>query len=141
MYKHVLMPVDLDQPASWDKALPVAVGMCRGFDARLTVMTVVPGFTMTVVEQYFPPETMARMITDANTRLEAFVADNLPAGLSAATLVAEGKIYQEIIATAAATGAEIIVMASHSPELRDYLLGPNAARVVRHAPVSVLVVR
>ncbi len=135
------MPVDLDQPASWDRALPIVVGMCHGFDARLTVMTVVPGFTMTVVEQYFPPETLERMIADANAQLEAFVGDNLPAGMSAGTVVAEGKIYQEIIATAEATGADVIVMASHSPALRDYLLGPNAARVVRHAPVSVLVVR
>ncbi len=30
---------------------------------------------------------------------------------------------------------------SHRPELKDYLLGPNAARVVRHANCSVLVVR
>ena len=32
-------------------------------------------------------------------------------------------------------------MASHRPELRDYLIGPNAARVMRHADASVLVVR
>jgi nucleotide-binding universal stress UspA family protein len=32
-------------------------------------------------------------------------------------------------------------MASHRPELSDYLLGPNAARIVRHAKQSVLVVR
>jgi nucleotide-binding universal stress UspA family protein len=35
----------------------------------------------------------------------------------------------------------VIVLASHRPELKDYLLGPNAARVVRHAKCSVLVVR
>ncbi len=38
-------------------------------------------------------------------------------------------------------GAERIVMASHRPELRDTLIGPNAARVMRHANASVLVVR
>lgn len=38
-------------------------------------------------------------------------------------------------------GADLIVMASQRPELKDYLLGPNAARVVRHAEQSVLVVR
>jgi nucleotide-binding universal stress UspA family protein len=32
-------------------------------------------------------------------------------------------------------------MGSHRPNMSDYLIGPNAARVVRHAPVSVLVVR
>ena len=36
---------------------------------------------------------------------------------------------------------DLIVMASHRPELKDYLLGPNAARVVRHARQSVFVVR
>jgi nucleotide-binding universal stress UspA family protein len=35
----------------------------------------------------------------------------------------------------------MIVMASHRPEMSDYLLGANAARVVRHAKISVLVVR
>ena len=43
--------------------------------------------------------------------------------------------------TVEAAGAELIVMASHRPELRDYLIGPNAARVMRHADASVLVVR
>jgi len=33
------------------------------------------------------------------------------------------------------------VLASHRPDLKDYLLGPNAARVVRHADRSVFVVR
>ncbi len=35
--------------------------------------------------------------------------------------------------TVAGAGAERIVIASHRPELRDYPLGPNAARVMRHA--------
>ena len=38
-------------------------------------------------------------------------------------------------------GADLIVMGSHRPELADYLLGANAAKVVRHADCSVMVVR
>ena len=37
--------------------------------------------------------------------------------------------------------ADLIVLASHRPEMRDWLIGANAARVVRHARCSVLVVR
>ena len=37
--------------------------------------------------------------------------------------------------------SDLIVIGAHRPELRDYLLGPNAGRVVRHAKQSVLVVR
>jgi nucleotide-binding universal stress UspA family protein len=37
--------------------------------------------------------------------------------------------------------ADLIVMASHKPTVTDYLLGANAAHVVRHAGCSVMVVR
>ena len=37
--------------------------------------------------------------------------------------------------------ADLIVVGSHRPAMRDYLLGTNAARVVRHAHCSVLVAR
>ena len=141
MYTHILMPVDLDQTASWEKALPVVVEMCRTFGTRLTVMTAIPGFTMSVVEQYFPPDALDRMTADAEAGLEAFVRRQVPDGVTVETVVAEGNIYHEIIGTAQKSGADLIVMGSHSPALKDYLLGPNAARVVRHAPVSVLVVR
>ena len=50
-------------------------------------------------------------------------------------------VYQVILETAAKIGADLIVMASHRPKPMDYLLGPNAAKVVRHAKTSVLVVR
>jgi universal stress protein F len=56
-------------------------------------------------------------------------------------IIAEGKIYQEILKAAQTIKADLIVMGSHHPELKDYLLGPNAAKVVRHADCSVMVVR
>jgi nucleotide-binding universal stress UspA family protein len=65
----------------------------------------------------------------------------LPAELRAQVIVAQGTIYHEIIQTAERLGADLIIMASHRPGLADYLLGPNAARVVRHFKGSVLVVR
>ncbi len=55
--------------------------------------------------------------------------------------MAHGTIYQEILSAARKIEVDLIVMASHRPALEDYLLGPNAARVVRHADCSVLVVR
>ena len=36
---------------------------------------------------------------------------------------------------------DLIIIASHKPGLQDYFLGSTAARVVRHASCSVLVVR
>src|SRR5690554_7137055 len=45
--------------------------------------------------------------------------------------VLHGTIYDEILRAADKLGVEVIVIGSHRPELKDYLLGPNAARVVR----------
>jgi len=36
---------------------------------------------------------------------------------------------------------DLIIIASHRPGLQDYFLGSTAAKVVRHATCSVLVVR
>jgi nucleotide-binding universal stress UspA family protein len=38
-------------------------------------------------------------------------------------------------------GADLIIIASHRPGLKDYFLGSTAAKVVRHAKCSVLVIR
>jgi len=40
----------------------------------------------------------------------------------------DGTIYDEIIKAADKIGCDLIVMASHRPELKDYLFEPNAAR-------------
>ena len=46
-----------------------------------------------------------------------------------------------IIRIAERAEADLIVLASHRPEMKDYLIGANAASVARHARCSVLVVR
>ena len=58
------------------------------------------------------------------------------------TLIGAGyTIYSEIVELAKEMDADLVVMVSHRPELKDFLLGPNAARVVRHAECPVLVIR
>ncbi|MBE9476665.1 MAG: universal stress protein, partial [Proteobacteria bacterium] len=56
-------------------------------------------------------------------------------------LVVTGNAYEEILKVAAADGASLIVIGAHKPDFKDFLLGPNAARVVRHSTCSVFVVR
>ena len=65
---------------------------------------------------------------------------NLPSG-AAKVAVRFGSIYREILAQAKEDKSDLIVIGCHRPDLADYLLGPNAARVVRHASCSVFVVR
>jgi len=56
-------------------------------------------------------------------------------------VVAEGRIYKMILEVAKKVSIALIVMGSHTPESSDFLLGAIAAKVVRHATCSVMVVR
>jgi nucleotide-binding universal stress UspA family protein len=141
MYRNILLPVDLSDAHSWRKALPTALALGTAFQAELHVMTVVPDFGLPMVGQFFPEGYEARMHEHVAAELAAFVAEQVPKDVKVQRIVAAGKIYQQILRVAEEIGADLIVMGSHRPELSDYLLGPNAARVVRHAGCSVMVVR
>lgn len=141
MFSNILLPIDLNQESSWAKALPVAIAHCKSFGARLHVMTVIPDFGMPIVAGYFPEDFAKKALAESKKHLDTFVKDKVPAEISVDVVVRQGTIYEVILAVAKGIEADLIVMASHRPELKDYLLGPNAARVVRHADQSVLVVR
>ncbi|HCP2705570.1 TPA: universal stress protein, partial [Escherichia coli] len=53
----------------------------------------------------------------------------------------EGSPKDRILEMAKKIPAHMIIIASHRPDITTYLLGSNAAAVVRHAECSVLVVR
>lgn len=141
MYSSILVPVDLNDAGSWKGSLPVSVKLAQTFGAKLHVTTVVPDFGVSMVGQYFPPGYEIKVREEHERQLKDLVKNEVPAGIDVAHSVLEGKIYQEILHAIAALKVDLVVMHSHRPELQDFLLGPNAARVVRHASCSVMVVR
>jgi len=52
-----------------------------------------------------------------------------------------GHAGRTIVDYATETGIDCIVIGSHKPGLNDYFLGSTSARVVRHAPCAVHVLR
>jgi nucleotide-binding universal stress UspA family protein len=141
MFRHILVSVDLDAPFDWEKTYPTAIELANQWNARLDVMTVVPDFGMSIVGQFFPAGYEKKMATMVLERLREKADAGLPEGMSVNHLVGEGNVYEAVLSMAAQREIDLIVIGAHRPELRDYLLGPNAARVVRHARCSVLVVR
>ena len=141
MFKNILMSVDLDQESSWRAALPRAVELAADCKATLHLITVVPTFGMSIVGSFFPADFEKKALAAAETQIGEFITEHIPGDIDAKGHVAHGVIYEEIMHAADRLGCDLIVLASHRPELRDYLIGPNAARVVRHASQSVLVVR
>ncbi len=141
MFKDILLPIDLGDVESSREAVSTAIELSRTEGARLHLLCVVPGYSMSIVSQYFPEGFEEKSLAEAARQLDDFIAKNIPSEITSRAVVANGTVYEEILRTAERIGCDLIVMASHRPELKDYLLGPNAARVVRHANCSVLVVR
>lgn len=143
MTKTVLCAVDITRPEEERSVLETAARLADLDDAQLDVVTVVPDFGATVVGAYLSDHDVVTAKDGAAETLNTVVGDILGAERNAGIrhVVSTGSVYEEVLKTARANDADLIVIGAHRPDLKDYLLGPNAARVVRHAPCSVYVVR
>lgn len=141
MFKTILLPIDLSAEASWSKALPAALDLIGRSGGALHVMTVVPDFGLSVVGSFFEEGFEDKAMAKVGADLTAWVNANVPGEVEVHPHVVHGRVYEQIMSAADKLNVDAIVMGSHTPELSDYLLGPNAARVVRHAKQSVFVVR
>jgi nucleotide-binding universal stress UspA family protein len=145
----VLVPIDLLQESSWAKAVPQAFSLAASPRAEVTILTVVPEFVGGLDWRYaIRGETggserldVEGMVREANERLQQIGREHAPPGTGFETVARYGVVYEEILALAEELPASQIVMAAHRQGLTDFLLGETTARIVRHAPCSVLVVR
>lgn len=141
MYKKILLPLDIANIRSQRKAVKTAIQLAQAHASVLHIMTVVPDFGMSMVGTYFPEDYEQKMINDTKQKLDQYVSKNIPDTVKTKEIVAHGNIYTEILDYANKYKVNLIVMASHRPELKDYLIGPNASKIVRHANCSAMVVR
>ncbi|MBJ3761168.1 universal stress protein [Maribius pontilimi] len=139
MLHSILLPVDLSAPASWEKALPRALELAKG--GTLHVMTVIPNFSSSMVGGFFEEGFIDRALHEIGEDLTKWVNDNIPKDQEVHPHVVHGRIYDEIIQAADRLDVDTIIMGASPADLTQYLLGPNAARVVRHSTRSVYVVR
>ena len=140
MFKTILVPVDILDVDTARPALARATALAEvsGGTVRLVhVRSLVP---LTYME--FVPSTLdEEQQRDAEDRLAKLAATvELPAE-RVSSVVRLGSVYAEVLDEAERTGADLVVVGSHRPSMATYLLGSNAATIVRHATCSVLVVR
>lgn len=143
MTRSVLCAVDISNGDDDLNTIETASQMAALHDAQLDVITVVPDFGMSQVGNFFSSDHHNTMVAEAKQHLNALVTKALDAGLNSKVrhVVATGRAYGEVLKLADKTNPLLIVVGAHKADLADYLLGPNAARVVRHAKCSVYVVR
>ncbi|MCB1492055.1 MAG: universal stress protein [Rhodobiaceae bacterium] len=136
MYKTILVPVALDHTGRSEVAVDIARTMLDegGQITLLHVIEPLPGFA----DQYLPADAVDKRIDEAKTDLKTMAKT---VGGSTRAVVTRGQPGTMILEQADTDNSDCIVIASHRPGLQDYFLGSTAARVVRHAPCSVHVIR
>jgi universal stress protein F len=136
MYSSIIVAIDV---AQLDKAerLAAKAAMLADAGAKVTLVNVVeevPGYLTIDI----PTDLMGQARADSQAKLGA-LRDKL--GLDAQIEIRQGAPAHEILASASANKADLIMLASHVPDFSNYLIGATADRVVRHAKCSVLVER
>lgn len=134
MYKKILVALSLDH-GHGSRALETARRL-RAEDGEIFAVHVldqVPGFAKLYV-------------TDENDKAiqklaEEGIAERIGEQNDAEAVVLTGHPGRTVVDHANKIGADCIIVGSHKPGLQDFLLGSTAARIVRHSPCSVHVLR
>ncbi|MEO0371032.1 MAG: universal stress protein [Pseudomonadota bacterium] len=141
MFKTLLLAVDINDPEGAVRCTEAAISMATHEGAVLHILNVVPDDGMSIVSASLSPGHNAETVKTSEDALDAWVQANVPDSVTTQSHVVRGTVYDQIIKTAAALEVDGIFVGAHSPALKDYLIGPNAARVARHASQSVFVIR
>jgi nucleotide-binding universal stress UspA family protein len=134
MYKLILLPLALDQ-GHGQRSMDIARRL-RAEDGKIIALHVidqVPGFA----NYYLSSEKEEEIHESALKAIE----ERIGAEKDAEAVVLSGHPGRTITDYAEKIGADCIIAGSHKPEMKDFLLGSTAARIVRHAPCSVHVLR
>ncbi len=140
MFKKILVPIDVSQSDSGEASFKIASGLAGKTGAKLILLNVI-GDIPNLVANQLPSNYTETMEKSSAEALEEVASRNGLASGSYELQTSHGQIYDKIIEAAEKGGVDLIVIASHQPDLSNYLLGSTAGKVVRHAHCSVLVVR
>ncbi|SLN37896.1 universal stress protein [Roseisalinus antarcticus] len=137
MFKRIMAPVDLAHVDKLGRALECAADLAKHYGVPITYV----GVTSSA------PRKLAHNPEEFGQKLDAF-ADSEAAKhgveTSAHTTIAHDPttdVDDALMRAIGETGADLVVMASHVPNVVDYIWPSNGGKLAAHAKCSVLVVR
>jgi len=138
--KRILVGLDGSERAAGVLSAAVTIGKAQG--ARLTLLRTV-GLPPDVPQDFWKTteESLLDVLQHQARQYLDDTAKKVPAEILGGTQVAIGTPWQTLCDTAKVDQVDLVVIGSHGYSGIDHLLGTTAAKVVNHAPCSVLVVR
>ena len=136
MYQTVIVPVDIAHTEKAEAMIATARKL-GGEDALIILVNVVEEIPAYIANE-MPGNVIESSMAHARQELLK-IANDVGGKMDVHVLC--GQVTAKILECAADAKSDAIVVASHRPGLQDYFLGSTAARVVRHAQCSVVVIR
>lgn len=141
MFDKILLPIDINHPESWAKALPAAK-RCAGSSGEIHLLGIVHDLGSAVISSFLPEDFEQKAMESLKAKLKDLAQSEFPGDAKVETHVGHGHVPETILRIAGQVGADLIVMGSHPPnDFQTLLVGSNADKVVRHAEIPVLTVR
>lgn len=142
MYKTILMPVDIYELELSEKAIRHAEYLAQS-EGIIHLLHVLPDASAMLFRGYSSElrQFEQHILSEAKEKMNV-IASHFT--LPAERLVVDirfGSVRDEVNEAAKAIDADVIVIGSRNPSITTHLLGSNAANVIRHTHVPVLVVR
>lgn len=135
MYKSILLPVLFDEGHD-TQASYLAARTLASEGAKFTVLHV-----METIPSYAASAIPADVMAKSRNEIKQSLAQSAAALPGSTAILLSGHAGRTIVDYANANAIDCIVMASHKPGIKDFLLGSTADRVVRNAKCSVHVIR
>jgi len=139
MFKNILIPIDFEKDAAIDRALEFISTMAD--EAAVVRFLHVVYATPNIVSQFLPHDFEQKASVESMNKLKEIARGSDLGKLTTDFVVSHGSVYREILQMAEDEEVDLIVLCSHKPTAEDYILGSNAARVVRRAQCTVVVLR
>lgn len=137
MYNNILVAIEPSHAEKHEQALKMAMQLADDSNSEITALTVIEPMPSHFVATDESRQKGIAAGEKAMADLRNFVGQRS----EIKTIIHHGAAASNILDYAKEKHIDCIVIASHKPGLRDYFLGATAARVVRHAPCSVHVLR
>lgn len=138
MYKTILVPVDVAHMTRVNTIINNISALC-GSNSKIILLNVVEEIPKWAAVE-LPRDIVDKSVKSSLAELQA-IAGSTDTETEVEVEVRIGHAYKTILEVAKEKSVDLIVVASHQPGLQDYFLGSTAAKVVRHAKCSVMVVR
>lgn len=144
MNRVILVPIDISDTELTDRVIKHVEAEARIDDAEVHFLTVIPSLPYYAsLGMAYTAElpAMDDLKAESESRLKEIVKKFTIPEDRIHLHISEGSPKDKILTIAKSLPADLVIISSHRPDITTYLLGSNAAAVVRHAECSVLVVR